>query len=426
VYTPTESARVPVLDGIRGLAILLVMLHHQTLIDTERSALAVDRAFARVLDVGWCGVDLFFVLSGFLITGILCAAREQTHYFRNFYARRTLRIFPLYYAVVFLSLVILPNIPSGIVPAEKVASFGRIEGDEIWYWLYLSNFSIAAAGAWRHGILDISWSLAIEEQFYLLWPAAVWFLSREALMRLCVALFVGSFALRTGLVAAGVDPIAAYVLTPSRMEPLAAGAFIALASRSPGGLAPLLPASRRALAGCAIALLVLFAWRGGLPGMDPVVQTLGYATLAVLFASVLVLAVEARPGSVLARGLSHPTLRTLGKYSYALYLFHLPLRALIRDTVYGREDFPTLLGSLIPGQILFYALSSALALAAAWLSWQLFEKHFLSLQRFFRNLPPQPAPLIPEGVVAAGGGIAAPAHSSPAADTPPPHSTTTR
>ena len=111
--------------------------------------------------------------SGLLITGILVDSKGGAGYFWNFYAHRTLRIFPLYYAVVFLSLVVIPNLPPGLVPSGKLANFGRIDGDELWYWLYLSNFSIARAGEWRHGILGISWSLAIEEQFYLEWPLVV-------------------------------------------------------------------------------------------------------------------------------------------------------------------------------------------------------------------------------------------------------------
>src|SRR5437870_557283 len=165
--------RVRALDGLRGIAILMVMLYHQTVMV---GSTGIDRFVGFWTLSGWIGVDLFFVLSGFLITGILSDSKGATGYFRNFYARRVLRIFPLYYGVVAFSLLILPYIPHW-----KLENLARIKGDELWYWTYLSNFSIAAHAAFRHGILDVSWSLSIEEQFYLMWPLLVLLLSRRSL-----------------------------------------------------------------------------------------------------------------------------------------------------------------------------------------------------------------------------------------------------
>jgi peptidoglycan/LPS O-acetylase OafA/YrhL len=360
------------------------MVFHQTLLSGSGAANAFDRWFFDLAKVGWCGVDLFFVLSGYLITGILWDARNSEGYFRNFYARRTLRIFPLYYAVVFFALVVLPNLPAGVVPPEKVVSLGRLEAsDEIWYWLYLSNFSIAAAGAWRHGILDISWSLAIEEQFYLVWPAVVFLLSRTALLRLCLAMIVGALALRVGLALADTIWISAYVLTPARMDVLAVGAFVALASRGPGGIDGLRPGSRAFGLGAGLLLAAWFLWAGSLNVRDPLVRTFGFTLVALAFGGLLVEVLCVRSGSALHRFFTHRALRELGKYSYALYLFHLPLRALLRDTVYGSDDFPIVLGSQVPGQLLFYAAASSLAFAAAFASWNLYEKRFLALKRYF-------------------------------------------
>src|SRR3977135_639591 len=118
------------------------------------------------------------------------------------------------------------------MPHVQIESVARINGDELWYWTYLSNFSIGAHAAFRHGILDISWSLAIEEQFYLTWPILVLLLSRRRLVPLCGVLFVLALAWRSVLIVAGVDPIAVAVLTPGRLDALATGAFIALLVRS--------------------------------------------------------------------------------------------------------------------------------------------------------------------------------------------------
>ena len=147
------------------------MISHMTLF--EPTGDLQSWAFA-VANAGWIGVDLFFVLSGYLISGILLDAKCEPGYIGKFWARRALRILPLYYAVVAFSLIILPNIAH-----PYAALFGRISGDEWSYWLLLSNFSIAQVGMFRHGILDVSWSLAIEEQFYIVWPLIVLLLSLE-------------------------------------------------------------------------------------------------------------------------------------------------------------------------------------------------------------------------------------------------------
>jgi peptidoglycan/LPS O-acetylase OafA/YrhL len=295
------------------------------------------------------------------------------------------RIFPLYYADVFLSLVVIPNLPEGVVPARKLEGFGRIEGDDLWYWAYLSNFAIARAGEWRHAILDISWSLAIEEQFYLVWPALVLWLGRRGLVRLCAFLLIGALAVRVAMFLAGAHFIAIYVLTPARLDTLAAGALVAAWVRGPTGLLGLVPPARRILVASLLLLLGAFVWRRGLdPSVDPWVYTLGFSVLVAFFAALLVLALAAPPGSALFRFFSHPAMRTFGKYSYAIYLFHLPLRALLRDTVYGPDRFLTLFGSQIPGQLLFYVAATLLTLPVAMASWHLFEKHFLKLKRYAR------------------------------------------
>ncbi|MBL0927132.1 MAG: acyltransferase [Phycisphaerales bacterium] len=431
--TVGEAARrglhVPMLDGVRGLAILLVMVYHQTVMNpaAETAPAAVrwlDAAWLNVMHAGWCGVDLFFVLSGFLITGILFDAKGTRRYFVNFYARRTVRIFPLYYAVVFVSLVLLPlavKLAGGAGPlvAEKMEKFARLEGSATWYWLYLSNFSIAAAGQFRHAILDISWSLAIEEQFYIVWPTVVYLFSRSALVRICLGLVGFALLFRVAGVLwwdqwaawAGWNarPIALYVLTPARIDGLALGALVALVLRADGGLETLRRWARpMTLAGGAgfagsIAADHLAGWhytRDGYTWTDSfagsAMQTVGYTFAGMMFAGLLAAALTAAPGRSrrwIARLFDTWFLKMLGKYSYALYLFHMPLRAAIRDVAFGPAaaagarlpfvKFPRVLGSELPAQMVFYALASAAAIVLAWLSWHLFEKHFLKLKRYF-------------------------------------------
>jgi peptidoglycan/LPS O-acetylase OafA/YrhL len=371
------GARVTALDGLRGMAILLVMLYHQTI---AVGSTPVDRFVGFWTLAGWAGVDLFFVLSGFLITGILLDAKRSSHYFRNFYARRILRIFPLYYAVVAFSLLVLPHIPNW-----KSDVLGRIQGDEFFYWTYLSNISIAIHNAFRHGILDISWSLAIEEQFYLTWPALVLLLDRRQLMRLCICVFFGAIVWRVSSLAAGTPPIAVYVLAPGRLDALAVGAFIALAARSGAGLESYTRQARYTLMASSIVFLAIGILDGGFDPYARGVQTVGFTALAVMFGSLLLLSVTASPQAIGRRLLQQPVLVAFGKYSYALYLFHLPIRAIVRDRIYGPDQFLTVFGSSLPGQLLFYVIASSAAFFAAWLSWHMYERHFIALKGYFAS-----------------------------------------
>jgi peptidoglycan/LPS O-acetylase OafA/YrhL len=384
---PTTLVRalghIPALDGVRGVAVLLVLLFHGNILRyVEPGGSPVDAVFLEVAQLGWMGVDLFFVLSGFLITGILYETRHRPRHLRNFYLRRTVRIFPLYYATLVLLLMVLPNLPAGWVPPEKVERLLRVEGEQGWFWLYLSNVATAIEGAWVFGVLDIAWSLSIEEQFYVFWPFFVLRLNRRQLMRLCGAAMVVALVVRLVLTLKGTSPVSIYVLTPARMDLLLAGGWVALAARGPGGVRGLLPPAVRAFAGSSAALCALAFWRGGFDNMDPVIQTAGFSLLAVQLSALLVFAVGLPADSRLVRWLSWAPLRLFGKYSYAMYLFHLPLIALVRDAVYGREQFLTLAGARLPGQLLFYAMSTAWIFGAAALSWHCFEKHWLKLKRF--------------------------------------------
>lgn len=407
------GVHLPALDGMRGLAVLLVMIFHQLVMQPMN---AVDRAAASIAHAGWCGVDLFFVLSGFLITGILLDSREQSHYFRNFYARRTVRIFPLYYAIVFLCFIVLPyagQVFDSPLVAKKLERFSATDDYQWWYWAYLSNFAMAITGSFQHGVLGVTWSLAIEEQFYLVWPAVVYFCSRPALKRVCVGLILLAIALRFFLVFVhDTHPMVPYVLTPTRLDGLAVGALLAIAAREGAGLPALRPAAKAALAVGFLAFFSVilvdaslgwnefsrFGYEATEHGLGKLMQLIGYLALPVAFGGLLVLSVTAAPGTALSRVFCSGIMRTLGKYSYALYLFHLPLRAVIRDTLFGPGGngsggplvkFPIIAGSQLPAQIVFWIVCSLATLALAWLSWNLYEKHFLKLKKYFEYRSPR-------------------------------------
>jgi peptidoglycan/LPS O-acetylase OafA/YrhL len=222
----------------------------------------------------------------------------------------------------------------------------------------------------------------VEEQFYLVWPFVVLFLSRGALLRACFLIGLGALALRFAMALLRADPILTFVLTPSRIDTLAAGGALACFAREPRGLSAI-PA-RWIVAGSGAFVAGLFAMEHGLRSTDDVVRTLGFTGLAVFFAGLLALVLGAPEGSRLGRAFAHPWLRALGKYSYALYLLHGPIGSFLTGVV-KPETFPRVLGSELPGMIAYNAACFAVSLAAAVLSWHLVEKHFLSLKRFFRG-----------------------------------------
>ena len=147
-----------------------------------------DRLFYKCAFTGWCGVDLFFLLSGFLITGILFDTKFSRHRMKNFYARRSLRIFPLYYGVVTLWFLVFQWSTRG-----STYGSGRRPAEEVWMWLYAVNWGIVFHD-YGFGVMHHFWSLAIEEHFYLIWPLVIWFSRRKTAINICVGCFCASGA----------------------------------------------------------------------------------------------------------------------------------------------------------------------------------------------------------------------------------------
>ena len=385
------GTRDPRLDGLRGFAILLVMLYHTTHYGFARTPL--DAALTIVPSVGWSGVDLFFVLSGFLITGILLTAKDSTTYYRAFYARRVLRIFPLYYATLAFFLLLVPQLPF-FSPVDYFWNPGA-NREQLWYWLYLSNVQPALTGVWQHQTLDLTWSLAIEEHFYLMWPLVVRHASERRLLQICAGTIVAALALRAALLVAGASPLAAYTLTPCRLDTLATGAAIAILARRAGGLAALARASRIVLP-VALALFVgVQAWiRFGQPVVtgyeaitrqvlalnnDPLMQTLGYTFLCAVYGALLVWVLTAPPRAWRARGFEMTWLQSFGRYGYALYLFHFFV-GMMAVNVFTPGSHPR---HFVLAQIAFWMLAIGVSYLLARASWPLLEQPALRLKRFF-------------------------------------------
>ncbi len=385
-----SSSYLPSLDGIRGLAILAVMLMHFTLLNPSilTSDSVFDRGVMLAALAGWTGVDLFFVLSGFLITGILLDSKGGPGYFRNFYMRRVLRIFPLYYASLVLLFVVIPRVLPSLIHDPAKLSQGQAA-----LWLYVSNLRVGYVGGWdaTPPLTGHYWSLSVEEQFYLVWPAVVYVLDRRKLLLVGSALLVGPLLLRAWLLHAGVAPFSLFVLTPTRMDPLAAGALLAVLARGPQGLA----AHKRLLAGAAlvgtVALATIVAIMGTIGQYDPLTQTWGYTSLALAFSGLIGATVSSQPGSFLHGVLNARWLRYIGLRSYGLYVIHPFVLKAVGRVILERP------GSRLPqtgfgGQVFFWLVTFGIAALSAEVSWQLLEKRCLALKRFFPRGTAAPAP----------------------------------
>ena len=212
------------LDGVRGLAVIAVLVTHA-------SYAIHNRIVFRVFQMGWTGVDLFFVLSGFLITGILLDTRSAVNRAGSFYARRVLRIFPIYYLT--LGLALLAQARWAWVAAD--ADMPTL-GSRLPYLFYYTNF----ISLWHHGIahqtlLSHFWSLAVEEQFYFVWPLIVWHISTKTVYRLCGAAVCFTLILRVVSGWYFGYGVWLFLLTPTRADGLFVGAGLAalLASKPP-------------------------------------------------------------------------------------------------------------------------------------------------------------------------------------------------
>jgi len=367
----SESAprkQIPALDGIRGVAIIWVVLHNATAMPMAPSSRWLH-VLPLVAHHGWIGVQLFFALSGFLITGGLLDTRGSAHYFRNFYAKRALRILPLYYTVLLVLLVLMPLLWS---PPPPYSSDHQAP-----LWLFTANWTQSVPYGFAH-----FWSLAVEEQFYLIWPLLVVGLAPRRLLRACLWIAAGALLLRCGLAAAGASTWTLYSNTACRMDALALGGAGACLVRIPA-LAetlrtrlPLVGAASLGLFVVGLPLTQLYN-RDSLSG-----ATYGYTFLALSSAAFVTWAamLEGRAGFGVGSLLSSAPLRSCGRYSYGMYVFHNLLHKLLGEPWLTRT-FGKL--PLLPVVFLYAAAVLLVTYLLALGSYHLLEKPFLRLKRPF-------------------------------------------
>ncbi|HMK23168.1 MAG TPA: acyltransferase [Terriglobales bacterium] len=374
VSTPGWSARVPALDGLRGLAIALVLLRHAVFgvssVEGIESHSPIISTLIACGQLTWSGVDLFFVLSGFLIGGILLDVRNSPRYYETFYIRRAYRILPLYYVVIGLSL--LPRLLAEL----SLGRAAHITPLPFPWWAYATftqNFWMAHAGLFGPSGIGITWSLAIEAQFYLTIPLVIRKIRARNLVMVLLVVAACAPWLRVLLHSSMAYPgLASYVLTPTRADALTLGVLTALLVRI-----PVFWNSLQSHQPTLWSVTVLFflgiaymTWQR-YDALSYPMTTWGFSWLAAFYTCVLLIVISSADGAV-SRILQNHWLRRLGAIAYCSYLVHVAFMNAIRHPL--KAYFPQYpVAAWLMGGI----VGTALTLTVASLSNKYFEKPLL-------------------------------------------------
>jgi peptidoglycan/LPS O-acetylase OafA/YrhL len=341
------------LDVLRGIAVLAVMIYHSCGNVPSLHLVSVFR-------YGWTGVDLFFVLSGFLITGILLETKNTPNYFLNFYARRARRIWPLYLGILAFGFILIPVLQ----PQLRVLIFEQCRPWQS-YLVFLQNILVPESG--RFGPLQITWSLCVEEQFYLIWPIVVLVCSVTNVRRIAIGALLFSLGLRFADAHHWLA-IDTYHNTLCRFDGLAMGCLAA--TILPQWDTKLVQQYSLWLGGLAAACILATVPFG-------IANWTFLALLSFLFCAVMCFSIST-PAFPKIRFLSYT-----GRISYGLYLLHVPAFDIVRDRHIRWLVMPT--HNALLNDISLFACSLALAYGLAVVSWKVLESPVLSLKQYFAS-----------------------------------------
>ncbi|MGH9685724.1 MAG: acyltransferase family protein [Candidatus Acidiferrales bacterium] len=379
----TGKTRIAELDGLRGIAVLMVVLFHFIAPFGETSNPVANIVY-KVFRIGWAGVDLFFVLSGFLIGGILLDAKESRGYFKTFYLRRVYRIFPIYYLWIGIYFLL-----SAALSVHVAHQMGIVRGG----WVYSPVFALYLQNTWKTNAtmespwLSQLWSLAVEEQFYLVIPFLVRFLSRRRLVLLLIATMF--LAPLTRLVILFYFPAhwgATYRMTVCRADALAAGVLLAVVWRDTRCISWILD-HRNALYAAFVSLFLgvlyvaVFLSHPEDPSQYRALAIWDYSCVDLFFANLLLWTMLA-PKGLWAGFCRWRFLTGLGAISYCMYIIHLAVNVLCHAVVvksgWGISTWPGLLATIAAG-VLTWCIGK--------ISWRFFERPLIRRGHVFRYEP---------------------------------------
>jgi len=378
---PSVHSRSPIriaqLDGLRGVAIAMVVLYHYFSFHLTAPKGTLVWYLAYPTRFGWSGVDLFFVLSGFLIGGILFDAKGSKNYFQVFYVRRLLRIVPVYYLllILFFSSVAWFGVhPSVLWPWKLGENLPRFT-----YFLFLQNIWAAIYGVLGSAPLAVCWSLGVEEQFYLTLPLLIRFFSRERIRFLAAEIILLAPVLRIALFSFFPShPHFWYLLMPCRADSLFFGVLGAILLRDPAWRSRIernRPILRSAIVFFAIG--VPFVTQAQMTARGLVMVSLMFSWLAAFYLSLLIYGMTFTTSRV-SKVLNWTWLRGLGVIAYGVYLFHQ-----------GLLDFTLRVASLgtKSGAVPYLPVALAamtVTVCLAYLSWEKFEKPFVRFSHRYK------------------------------------------
>ena len=347
----------PGIDGLRGLAVILVLIYHNFF-------------YLEITWYGQFGVDLFFVISGFLITEILLKSISSEKYFTSFYGRRLVRIFPIYYLCLALIFFILPD------QLLLDTGFNTSRADQWWFWAYLQNWFIATQSApIGAGPLTHFWTLAVEEQFYLLWPLIIFFIrDLKKLLVTCIAILIIINLIRFFTWFYFIDNIDQLSFTLTRCDGILLGSILAVLNQTGQFQKSIL---------LKITSIILIFLNGIYFLLGPVfdlrpnyLNIAGFTSISICFTWVLYLTIS-NPRSIFQKTLLIYPLKFFGKYSYGIYVFHFPVMFLLHPTL--EKWLWPLFGNRFPETLLLICIEVIVAIIV----YHLYEKHFLKLKKFF-------------------------------------------